>query len=450
MIWRMVRRLEFNGRRIGAVCFLILTLFLTACAGSAAVVEPASFLPTLAPLAYVPSPSATPLTPVPATFTPQAAFVAQNAIGGGIVEGRSSGPTSTPYIPTNTPRPTGAPSATAVGPATPTPTSFPVIGRPPRTFFPTNGGYGQPHLVGNPYRSKLSIHVIRDNHSGIMEFVRVTQPPVIKAVDSLGFMQQVKEVSPNTITIGRFNDKDQQYLGIPEEAARRYVQTHLRQMQLNPWIDFWEGWNEPDPGKQNMGWYARFEQERVREMARHGFKTAIGGFATGVPEMDEFALFVPAIETALQYGGILTLHEYSAPVITNGYGGALPGYPAYPDRGSLTFRYRWYYEEFLIPRGLVIPLVITEAGIDGILGNRPGPSGYGWADFAEYGVNAGWGEDGASAFVNQMAWYDAGVRQDNYVLGFTIFSAGTFGHWNNYNIDSLLDDFTAYAQGQNN
>ena len=59
--------------------------------------------------------------------------------------------------------------------------------------------------------------------------------------------------------------------------------------------------------------------------------------------MNEFALFIPATETAMQYGAILTLHEYSAPVINYGYGTELPGYPYYADRGALTLRYRCYY-----------------------------------------------------------------------------------------------------------
>lgn len=279
-----------------------------------------------------------------------------------------------------------------------------------------------------------------------MDFVRRAQPAVLKSVDDLGFMTEVKEISPNTITVGRVNELDQRFLGVPEEAARIYVDRQLKKYRLNPGVDYWEGWNEPNPKMENIEWYTRFEQERVRQLARHGFKAAIGGFATGTPELDVFAKFVPAVRTAMEYGGILTLHEYGAPVMTYLYGGALPGYPSYPDRGALTFRYRWYYRELLEPAGLVIPLVITEAGIDGIIGSgRPGPGGYGWADFQRYSVEQGWGKDGPDAFINQLAWYDAGVRQDDYVYGFTVFTAGPVGHWKNYNIDSILPDLAHYV-----
>lgn len=351
--------------------------------------------------------------------------------------GPSRTPTITRIIPTHTPTPSPT--------YTPSPTRTPSATRPPSSA-PQAGTYRYPFVV-NPNKSKVSIHVIRPNSPHIIDFIRQTQPTVLKLVDDFGLADETKTISPHTVIVGRVDNPDQQYQGIPEEEARKYVQTNLRQYQLNPAIDYWEGWNEPDPGMQNMGWYTRFEQERVREMSRHGLRTAIGGFATGVPEIEEFALFVPAVQTAMQYGAILTLHEYGAPVINHGYGSALPGYPYYADRGTLTLRYRWYYRELLEPAGLVIPLVITEAGIDGIIGDRPGPPGYGWADFQAYAVQQGWGRDGIEAFVNQIAWYDAEVRKDNYVLGFTIFTAGSFGHWRNYEIEPVLPYLAHYARG---
>ena len=346
-------------------------------------------------------------------------------------------PSSTPIFPTRTPTRTPTPTPSN------TPTQTPI---PPAT--PIGGGGIPPYLQGDPNRSKLSIHVIANNDARIMEFVRQARPAVIKGVDDFGYLAEVERVSPNTIIVARRDEINLDYGGNPEEAARRFVQSQLRQYQLNPAVDFWEGWNEPDPGLDRMAWYARFEQERVRELARYGFRAAIGGFAAGVPEVEEFALFIPAIETAMQYGGILTLHEYSAPVMTHGYGSALPGYPYHEDRGSLTFRYRWFYEELLLPRGLAIPLVISEAGIDGILGNRPGPPGKGWADFQSYAVEQGWGRTGVEAFINQLAWYDAGVRQDNYVLGFTIFTAGPVAQWGPYDIGPILPNMADYVRSQ--
>lgn len=423
-----------SGKLLILSCFILLLT-------QAACVEQ-SALPTLAaPFAMPPAEEESLALAVPVTFTPlpPGATIDPNLnFGDNSPLSATLTPSSTPILPSRTPTPTPTPTPTYTPTVTPIPSPTPIGGTGP---YP-------PYLQGDPNQSKLSIHVIFNNDPRIMEFVRQAQPVVIKAVDDFGFLAEVEQVSPHTIIVGRRNVLDQSYAGNPEEAARRFVQSQLRQYQLNPAVDFWEGWNEPDPGLDRMAWYARFEQERVRELARHGYRAAIGGFATGVPEMDEFALFIPAIETAMQYGGILTLHEYSAPVMTHGYGSSLAEYPFHPDRGSLTFRYRWYYEELLIPRGLLIPLVITEAGIDGGLGNRPGPPGQGWADFQEYAIQQGWGRTGDEAFINQLAWYDAGTRLDDYVLGFTVFTAGPVAQWGPYDIGPILSKMADYVRSQ--
>lgn len=420
--------------------FAIRLLFLPLILLSAVACSNAAILPTLAAPALIPQANtefAVISNNVPPTFTPAAVVTIDPSLNYNDSSPLQPTltPSLTPIFPSKTPTPSRTPTPTN------TPTETPI---PPE---PISGSTFRPHIIGNGNRSKLGVHVVQNNDPKIMEFVRQARPAVMKGVDDLGFLIEVKEISPRTITIGRLSGPVF-YSGNPEEEARKYVQEFLPRYRLNHGVDFWEGFNEPDPNLEHMSWYARFEAERVREMARHGLRTAVGGFATGVPEMNEFELFLPAIEAAIQHHGILTLHEYSAPVMTNGYGDNLPGYPAYPDRGSLTFRYRWYYREFLEPRGLVIPLVITEAGIDGIIGNRPGPSGIGWSDFQDYSIANGWGADGPEAFINQLAWYDKGTRQDEYVLGFTIFTAGGIGQWKAYDIGPILPNITNYVRSQ--
>lgn len=339
------------------------------------------------------------------------------------------------------------PTTTPVTPRTPTSTATPSITATPTRYVSQIPYDLPPSEELGP--SKMGLHVIQNNNPAIMEFVRQAQPAVMKSVGDFGFLQEVKEVSPRTITIGRFPASNQQIAGNPEQAAREFVGEQLHIYEQNPYVDYWEGWNEPDPNLDGMSWYARFEQERVREMAKYGYRAAIGGFATGVPEMDEFALFVPAIRTAMEHNGILTLHEYGAPTMDYLYGDPLPGYPSYPDRGSLAFRYRWYYRDILEPNGLVIPLAITEQGIDGIIGGRPGPNGLGWRDFQDYWTDLGaWGANGVQAYINQLAWYDAGVRQDGYVIGFTIFTAGGGDRWRTYEVNDILPQLAGYARSQ--
>ena len=334
-----------------------------------------------------------------------------------------------------TAEPAAAPTA---GPSpTPAPTPTPYV-----SFIPDY----TPRPELGP--SKLGIHVARPNSPAIMEFVRAAHPAVVKGVDDLGFLAEVKAVSPQTVTIGRLSVDPQDYGGEPEAAAAALVARQLPELLLHPAVDYWEGWNEPDPNLDRMDWYARFEAERVRQLAQHGLRAAVGGFSTGVPELDEFALFVPAIEAARQHGGILSLHEYAAPDITFLFGDPLPGYPAYPDRGPLMFRYRWFYRDVLEPHGLVVPLVISEAGIDGILGNRPGPEGLGWQDFQKFWVDQGWGPDGQTAFLNQLQWVDNEARQDEYVIGYTLFTAGGGRAWDTYELDPFLPRLAEYVNSQ--
>jgi len=340
--------------------------------------------------------------------------------------------------PPPTAEPTDEPAAAELSP----PATAPVAPTPYISFIPDY----RPRPELGP--SKLGIHVARPNSPAILEFVRAAQPAVVKGVDDLGFLAEVKAASPSTVTIGRFSVDPQDYSGEPEAAAAALVARQLPEMRHHPYVDYWEGWNEPDPNLDRMDWYARFEAERVRQLAGYGLRAAVGGFSTGVPELDEFRLFVPAIEAAKAHGGILTLHEYAAPDLTFLYGDPLPGYPAYPDRGPLMFRYRWFYRDVLEPRGLVVPLVISEAGIDGIIGNRPGPEGLGWQDFQGFWVEQGWGPDGQTAFLNQLQWLDNEARQDDYVIGYALFTAGGGRRWESYELAPTLSRLAEYIVSQ--
>jgi hypothetical protein len=323
-----------------------------------------------------------------------------------------SGPT--PTIPTSTPVP---PTATRV--------PVPVESATPTRYISYIPDLPPSSDLGP---SKLGIHVLHNNDPAIMDFIRRSQPVVVKAIGDFGFLAEARAASTRTTIIGRVDDIFvQNYLGDPEEAAQDYVNKHLSTYQANPYVDYWEGWNEPDPPNADlMMWYTRFEQERVRQMASHGLRSAIGGFPPGVPEVHEFALFVPAIETAIEYRGILTLHEgdLGSGDLTYLYGSPLPGYPAYPDRGSGAFRYRWFYREILEPAGLVIPLVISEL------------------DFA------GWDHTSEQELINQLVWYDVGVRQDGYVIGFTVFTAGAGGFSSIWDINHILPSLADYVISQ--
>ena len=281
--------------------------------------------------------------------------------------------------------PTATPSPEATRTPTPTP-------RPTRTPTPTpTPTLPWPDALTEPGPSKLGLHVQWNNSPEIMEYVRRMRPAVIKVVSDFGFLAEVKQVSPNTVIVARMEEDSQPMEGDPIQAARHFVATHLDEYLRHPAVDYWEGYNEPGV-HGNMEWYAAFEAERVRVMAQHGLRTAIGGFSTGVPEWEDLVAFLPAIRVAKDHGGILTLHEYDAPTMDRSVGMGLPDRPGQPHRGVLTLRYRWWYEELLKPQGLAIPLVISEAGVDGLVSNRPGPAdGRGWLDFCDYWASRVWG-----------------------------------------------------------
>ena len=105
------------------------------------------------------------------------------------------------------------------------------------------------------------------------------------------------------------------------------------------------------------------EVARIRILASFGRKACIGNFSVGTPDVtrkEHIEAFYPAIDSALQYGGILGLHEYSAPLMSSAYEGSTE-----TGEGWLTGRYRKLYKNFLIPSGRKIKAVFTENGIDG-------------------------------------------------------------------------------------
>lgn len=366
-----------------------------------------------------PTETATPATPgAPAptvTETPTRWFELSIPLVERLGPSKAATPTPTPEV-TATPKPRKT--------KTPKPTKTPTP--------------SWPEPLAAPPPSKIGIHVQWNNSPNIMEFIRRMKPRVVKSVGDFGFFEELKAESPQTIIVARIED-GMSLEGDPVAAAQAFVARHLDEYLANPLVDYWEGLNEPGINGK-MDWYAAFEAERVRLMAEHGLKCAIGSFSTGVPEYDEMRQFLPAVRAAKQYGGVLSLHEYDAPTMDRSVGAGLPGHPNHADRGALTLRYRWWYEEFLKPQGLVIPLIITEAGVDGLVSNRPGPAdGKGWRDFDDYWRETGLGDDPVATYLQQLAWYDSELRKDSYVLGCTVFTAGAMNEdWESYDITDIL------------
>ena len=299
-----------------------------------------------------------------------------------------------------------------------------------------------PQPVGG---SKLGLHVTSNNSPKIMDFVRQAHPAVVVAVSDLGWLADVKAESPQTVTVGRFIEGDQTIGGDPVECARAFVRANVSRYLAYPGVDYWLGWNEPTIASvEQMNWFAAFEAERASAMAEWGLKVAIGNFSAGTPEADEFQAFLPALVVARKYGGILALHEYSAPTMRAGVGSGIPGLEAQPEQGALTLRYRNWYNNYLVRNNAVLPLVITEAGIDGgVLG--PGvTSNKGWRDFLSNGSDPP-SPESVAEYLAQLSWYDDELRRDPHVLGFAIFNTGNpKGQWKSFDVTAILSQLADF------
>lgn len=255
-----------------------------------------------------------------------------------------------------------------------------------------------------------------------------TTLPVVKAVDNMRWLETVKEMSPNTITIGRVTgsgenvDDDELRSGDLRNIAERMM-GHLSVSvgEHGSYVDYWEPTNELDPPGVEL--YTRFAELHFHLMdiaEQEGFKITLFTFNAGTPEWDEMVAIVETgvFGRAKEGGHILALHEGVGfgvgPVppreqpIDYYWGETIPGSPIVEGAGALCFRYRYIYS-LLEERAEVIPLVVTEF--------YPG---------------GGHSQDGTTPeeVVQRVAWYDSETRKDYYTWGFLPFTLGTYpGVW---------------------
>jgi hypothetical protein len=318
------------------------------------------------------------------------------------------------------------PSATTAPPEpTRPPTATPT---PPPTPFP----------AGPP--TKLGLFVAW-YHPQIMDLIATRNVAVLKTLEfDATFLADVRARSPETIIVGRAT-LDQLDLNRSDMAAeaRRAVEAVLP-IALEPsragLVDVWEGFNEPVAGDEDqMRKLAELEAERTRLLAENGLRAVVGNFGTGQPPLEWWPAFRPALEAAQAYGSYLGLHEYSAPTIWYNTNRPDLDFRADPaDEGWLTLRYRKVYNQYLKPWGLRLPLLLTECGVDGLVGDRPGPPGEGWKDFAAYWAELGMGWDAPGNYVEQLAWYDSQLHLDDYVAGAAVFAMTAFQEWESYQL----------------
>jgi len=261
----------------------------------------------------------------------------------------------------------------------------------------------------------------------------------------LAWMRAAKATSPDTFWVGRIVPPAQP-LDSPVANAQDFTQ-RLLLPAAEPYrglIDALEGYNEVgftnfrpsvargvvrpstavisadlfQQARQEMQRYALFERTRAELLAAQGWKSVVGNFSAGSPELELWPDFYPALEA----GDYLGLHEYSA--------NRQPPYLAYLETW-LCRRYRRVYAQ--LPANLRIPLIITECGIDG---GAVGDPQQGWRRYTN-----------AAGYLAELRWYDEGLQADSArypIVGATVFCYGHLdANWDTFDIGGEMTNMLA-------
>lgn len=260
----------------------------------------------------------------------------------------------------------------------------------------------------------------------------------------------------------------------PADAAAKFIADCRDTMEWNGWCEYWLGHNEPvweidgQINHDGMAWYAGFEIERMKQLdalvitARNGeqfgpsyYRAVIGNFSCGYPPFDLWPSFYPALAVLREYKGLLGLHEYSWGWMWWLTGSYQPdGWEALPeDHGWLTCRWKRLRDVLLEPEGLGdTPIVITECGLDGGISPKPPmyeDVGGAWKSLVDKWEAREGIPDGQQYYAEQLAWYDAKLRADPYVVGATIFTFGAHDGtpWERFDLSNTeaLEHLTTYV-----
>lgn len=262
--------------------------------------------------------------------------------------------------------------------------------------------------------------------------------PLVKAVNNAGVALDTKKYSPGTLTIVRFkNDAWDAANGVEKDdfpvvqAAKGTVQLIFDRTNADERAatDYFEVLNEADPPGV-LGWsnFALFMQVVIAEANARSVRLALPAFNAGTPEWDEMLAMVGlGLFRDLQAGGhILTIHEGALGAndpVSIGFGATIPGAPVVEGAGSMCFRYRYLYS-LLAPEQRP-PLVVSEFYAGG---------GYAF-------------KQDAAQVIERFAWYDAGVRQDDFVLAFCPFTIDPDGNWLHQDYTYAYGDALNYMEG---
>jgi hypothetical protein len=271
--------------------------------------------------------------------------------------------------------------------------------------------------------SKLGVHINFITEADAMrDFILNARPAVVKTLhhDAV-YWQEIKAEYPELLLIGR-RYVESQPLNDPVEEAEDLAGGIL-DMSTAHICDAWEGYNETSLGK--LGRLCRFDRRLAELLHQEELMYVAGSWSVGVPDIPDWQ--TPEMWDALRVADYIGVHEYCAPRMDDPRGLDTDD----STEGWFVLRYRKWYPT--LPLDCQKPLLITECGIDsGAVHWDPGAQG-GWRSFTD-----------AEGYMEQLAWYDRILRQDNYVRGATIFCWGTLDPaWDSHDLSGTMADLLA-------
>jgi len=266
--------------------------------------------------------------------------------------------------------------------------------------------------------SKLGVHINFITEADTMrDFILNTRPAIVKTLHHDGvFWQEIKAEYPELLLIGRRYVANQQ-LSNPTENAEDLAR-RIRDTSTAHICDAWEGYNEIGPHPTPD--YMEFEVRLAELLHAEGIKYVAGSWSVGCPDIPDWDS--NRILEVLRVADYIGVHEFCAPSMNDPRGLDADDL----NTGWFTLRYRKWYPA--LPPDCQKPLLITECGIDsGAAHWDPGAQG-GWRSFTD-----------AQGYLEQLAWYDGILQQDNYVAGATIYCWGTLDPtWDSYDLSGKM------------
>lgn len=262
--------------------------------------------------------------------------------------------------------------------------------------------------------------------------------PLVKKVNDASPLIRVKEMSPKTLTIGRYINTSEYEslqsvgswsLSKMQQFAKDSIQLILGRTsdaQLRA-TDRWTVINESNPRDEPNGYTGLGHAliELVLEADRHNLKLSLPSSPQGCPEWNQGVgaigggdqeLAATGLFGLLKSGGHwLDMHEgvFDNQPVEMGYGGSIPRAPTVFGAGVYNFRHNYLYH-VLQERDEVVPLVISEFYAGG-----------GYTDFGEV--------------MRRFAWYDHLARVEPYLLAFLGFTIDPDATWIKQNYSPFHD-----------